>query len=114
MSIAGEVADGLETWGLMRDLTFERTIESGDDGYGNPVTTTETFACRGVVEAYTTDLSTGRPIISDDIRALIPASNLAFTPALHDVLIVDGDRYTIAHVTTDALGAVWELNGLKT
>lgn len=109
-SLARQVGAALKS--VMLPAVLTRTTQGAYDPITDtyPTTTTE-YACRGLVEAYSTYTEKARSLQPSDRKVLILGATLDTTPALNDVVTIRGEAFTVGRVDTDPAQATWILQG---
>lgn len=109
-SLAKQVAAGLKS--VMLPAVLTRTVQGGYDPITDsyPTTTTD-YACRGMVEAFSTYTESARSLQPSDRKVMILTATLNTTPALNDKVTIQGATFTVQRVDTDPAQATWTLQG---
>ena len=111
-SLARQIGHALKP--LMLPLTLRRTTQGAYDPITDTYATVTTdYGCSGYVDAYSRDYEAKNLALPSDRKVVILATSLAVTPDLADHLVIDGEVFTVHHITRDPAAATWTLQARK-
>lgn len=104
--IADAIAGGFD--GLLLAGTLRKTVTTGRDANGDPITATADYAVQGLEESYSALIRVVAGIPATDVKILLIAGLCGAIPAIGDKLQLGGKWFQIRVVSFDPARATVE------
>ena len=112
IDLAGAIGDAFD--GQMLTGTLRKTMVTGRDAYGDPITTTTDYAVQGFKGSYDVITIATAGIPATDAKITLFASLCAAVPAMGDKLQLEGEWFQIRQdIARDPANATYTFPAFK-